>query len=298
MVFDPANAAGTDGSGSFYINLQNFLNSRDNNRQSVLDQMNLRASLTDGNVIINPGPTQIEIAADTPVFFAGHSLGTITGAPFVATVNSNRIPVTAFLPNSADPTSPIPVFSAANDISAASLLTPGGGIARLLENSPSFAPRIIGGLQSFGLAQNSASYEAFLNVNQAAVDSADPVNFIDDLAGSSTPTLLSMVVGDQVIPNGADADIWGMENAPLSATINNITINSFPAPLAGSLPLDAGNPTIMREDYDSETYPNVNHGSPVDPISSPTAFGQMSLRTNQFFDGVLQPLVQPPLQPQ
>jgi len=297
MMFDPENAAGTSGSGSFFINLQNFLNTRDNNRQSVVDQMNLRASLTAGGVTI-PGPVDIPINSDTPVFFAGHSLGTITGAPYVAAVNQNRVtfggnPITALLPEQLGG----PVLSTSNDILAANLLTPGGGVVRLLENSPSFAPEIVGGLlQVAKLPQNTSNYELFLNVNQAAVDSADPINFANELAGSTRPTLLSIVIGDTVIPNAADELVWGEGNGALSTMAGNLVIESFPAPLAGSFPLDAGaspfkpaeaSGNISRTDYDSATYPGVNHGSPVDPVTSPTAFTTMSAEAAAFFDANL-----------
>lgn len=195
MVFTPLeDVVGTEGYGSFFINFQDFLNGRDNNRQSIVDQMNLRASLTAGGVEI-PGPTSIPIETDTPVFFAGHSLGAITGAPFVAAVNSNRVtfngsPITAVLPAELGG----PVLSTDNDILAANLLTPGGGIVRLLENSPRFAPVVVGGLFQKGLVQNSPTYELFLNVNQAAVDTADPVNFVNELSRSDKPTLLSIVI--------------------------------------------------------------------------------------------------------
>ena len=93
MVFDPAAPEGTEGSGSFYINLQNFLTARDNNRQSVVDQMNLRATLFGNPLAGKPGitlprpvsvggsGTGINVTAADTVYFAGHSLGTITGMP-------------------------------------------------------------------------------------------------------------------------------------------------------------------------------------------------------------------------
>ncbi|WP_297796711.1 hypothetical protein [uncultured Marinobacter sp.] len=285
MVFDPANAAGTDGSGSFYINLQNFLAARDNNRQSVVDQMNLRATLFGNPAAGKPGVTLarpaaaggddslIEVTATDTVYFAGHSLGTITGMPFLASVNENQIDSTIF--TTADGSSDIP--STFNDVAAASMLTPGGGIVRLLENSPAFAPRILLGLQqAAGLTQGDANLETYFNVLQAAIDSADPINFVDTL-GVSTPVLLSEVAGDTVIPNAADEQQWGIP--ALSGTFSpeqtglpvSVTVNSFNAPLAGTKPLTLGLDMIT-------TYNEGNHGTPTS-ADNIAVFGGMLCET-------------------
>lgn len=271
--------AGTGDSGSLFINLTSFLTSRDNSRQSVLDQMNLRASLADSNpstVLILPGTnTTLAISAATPVYFAGHSLGTITGTPFVASINENQVADIIF--TSADGSSSIP--SSLNDVKSASLLTPGGGVVRLLENSPSFAPQILTGLQqAAGLKQGDAGLETFLNVFQAAYDTVDPVNFIDNLARQETPVLLSQVVGDTVIPNGADEMLWGIPplkgNLPLQVSPTqtiNVTVDSFNAPLAGGLPLSTAFAANCFVEYDAE---GANHGTPTsaDPAG---VFAQM-----------------------
>ncbi|NWN92241.1 hypothetical protein HLV39_12130 [Marinobacter adhaerens] len=283
---------GEGDSGSMFINLLNFTNTRDNIRQSAVDQMNLRVSLNDLDLTPKGGAD----LSGANVFFAGHSLGTITGAPFIASVNANQLGAIA--------TSKGPVSSTYNDIEAASMLTPGGGIVRMLENSPSFAPRILLGLQqSAGLDQGDADLESFLNVFQATIDSADPINFADNLKASKPAAYLQSVVqGDAVIPNAADEALWGI--APLDATIPAantglpaaVTVDSFDAPLAGSFPL-----SLMYEDgrdsalftlyeqaiyggtTDSEGNPiPLDHGTPVSG-SPADAFGQMVLETDGVF---------------
>src|SRR5690554_277220 len=137
MNFDPASAAGTDGSGSLFINLQNFLTTRDNLRQGAVDLMNLRATLfglpsaeqpgaalplIDANGSIVDGTAVITAA--TPVYFVGHSLGTITGMPFMASVNEDSIGNTIFL----DETGSAALPSGFNNIAGANMLTPGGGV--------------------------------------------------------------------------------------------------------------------------------------------------------------------------
>ncbi len=293
MVFDPANPAGTDGSGSFYINLQNFLAARDNNRQSAVDQMNLRATLFGNPAAGQPGltlerpssvggnDTPINVTAADTVYFAGHSLGTITGMPFVASTNENQIASTIF--TAADGSTDLP--STFNDVASASMLTPGGGIVRLLENSPSFAPRILFGLQqAAGLTQGDAGLETYFNVLQAAIDSADPINFVDTL-GASTTVLLSEVAGDTVIPNAADEQRWGIP--ALSGTFSPeqtelpvpVTVDSFNAPLAGTKPLTLGINMIT-------TYNEGNHGTPTS-ADNLTVFGGMLCETYVTFDVAL-----------
>lgn len=253
MDFNPAVAAGEDESGSLFINLTNFLNGRDNLRQGSVDLMNLRASL--GAIDFNGGAAGGTLDT-TKVYFVGHSLGTINGSPFVAASNQNQIALGV-------PGSP----KTSDDVVAANLLTPGGGIVRLLENSPAFAPSILGGLSVVaGLEQGDANLETYFNVFQAALDTVDPINFSDNHLNGGAPAgiLLSEVIGDMVIPNSAEA--------------GNTLGNAFAAPLAGSEPLaatlgtsktgvDGTLPAITR-------YIEGTHGTPVSG-DNPAVFAEM-----------------------
>ncbi|ROU01797.1 hypothetical protein EB809_02670 [Marinobacter sp. R17] len=269
---------GVGDSGSLFINLTSFLTTRDNLRESAVDQMNLRASLSE-DVTIKTGVT----IPSGDIYFVGHSLGTITGTPFVAAVNANQISETI------DPN------VKANDITAASMLTPGGGIVRLLENSPTFAPRILLGLQqSAGLAQGDADLETYFNIFQATVDTADPVNFVDNLADQGSTVLFSEVENDTVIPNAADDDVWGIP--ALDATLTpaqtglpiNVTVKSFSAPLAGTNPLSLGFDDGLADPlfhiYKQADYPaadgedSLSHGTPVSAQPA-AAFGTMAVET-------------------
>jgi hypothetical protein len=204
-------------SGSLFINLGNFTNSRDKNRQAVVDLLNIRASL--GGLDFD-GTSGADLDASS-VYFTGHSLGTIVGAPFVAVANESGNPD--------------------DDIRAAQLLTPGAGIVRSLENSPSFAPQILGGLQAAsGLEQGDANLETFFNVYQAALDSTDPINFAASLNNSGTPVLLSQVNGDTVLPNDAlanplgqafDAYLSGSEPFARLLGAEDVTGSATPVPL-------------------------------------------------------------------
>ncbi|MDC0663821.1 hypothetical protein [Marinobacter sp. SS21] len=264
---DYENGAGD--SGSLFLNLSNFLNTRDNIRQGSVDLMNLRASLPGLTLPDITGNPSFAIDAAPSTYFVGHSFGTITGTPFVAAVNANQL-------------AGLDTTVGVNDINAASLLTPGGNIAGMAQNSPAFAPAIFLGLQqAAGLEQGDASLETYFNVFQGALDTADPINFVDNLSGQSDQILLSQVNGDTVLPNAADDDAWGVPalsgvfNAEVGGVVVPVSIDSFNAPLAGTQPLTLGLTNITE-------YADGNHGTPVsaDPAS---AFGQMVTETITLF---------------
>jgi hypothetical protein len=201
---------GVGESGSLFINLTNFPNTRDILRQGSVDLMNLTATIN----------SMAGIDTSFGVAFIGHSLGTLNGGAFVGAGTASGNPDIM--------------------VSVAHLLTPVAGTTRLLENSPSFAPTILEGLQDVaGLSQGDADLETFLNVNQAALDSVDPINFADELAVSKT--VLGQIKGDRTTPNAADSRyFYGDYNAPLNVTLpSGPDIHSFAAPLTGSEALAA-----------------------------------------------------------
>ena len=253
-------------SGGLFLNLTNFPVARDNLRQMVLDLMNLAASIdsmdVDGDGVANdldPGR----------VFVIGHSLGGIDGIPFVAINNSDAVQ------NS--------VFSNQPYITAASFLTTGGGVPRLLTNSQSFSSSVLGGLAAASdqLAFGLSGLESYLNVFQGVLDAVDPINFAASLSDSHSVTgvLLGEIVGDGttdspsdlVIPNGADADQWGDENAALNTDVAGFTVGNFNAPLSGTEPLITQFGAVKSADATSDSDPAVlvtrftdgSHGTPV-----------------------------------
>ncbi|MDX1589826.1 MAG: hypothetical protein R3296_12885 [Oleiphilaceae bacterium] len=238
-------AEGKGDSGSLFINLSNFINNRDNLRQGASDLMNLRATIE-------------TLAGVSDVHFVGHSLGTVNGAAFVAAATASG--------------------RADLHISGAHLLTPVAGITRLLENSPSFAPAILGGLQqAAGLQQGDADLETFLNVNQATLDTVDPINFAEELAVSDV--LLAQINGDRTTPNAADPrfsdNVQGFDTEPLDLIFpNGFRVESPVAPLSGSEALQ----TLMGAENTGVGSPQSTpaitrylqgiHGTPVLPVES------------------------------
>lgn len=210
MNFD----SGFGSSGSLFINLQGFLNSRDKNRQGAVDLLNLIQSL--GNIDVNnDGNSDFDTSR---VFLAGHSLGTVIGTGAVAAANQSDV---------------------MTDVVATALFAPASGLVRMLENSPSFAPRIIGGLAAAGVDQGTSNYESFLRVFQHAIDAADPINLADNLVDNGNGVITFNVVGTA---NGNGDTVYKadqtniMEAAKVQLT-SQFGIKPFQDFLAGAIPL-------------------------------------------------------------
>lgn len=205
LINNTTSAPGPDGlvdpSGAHMINLPSLLTSRDNLRQAQADLSVLAVSIprmdVDGNQAFDFDGSRIG--------FVGQSLGAIVG--------------TAFLAN--EPTVNVGVLN-----------VPGGGIANLLNGSATFGPRIRAGISaSAGIPEADPRFPGtlaqFLGAAQAAVDSADPINWARFAANDRI--LLQEVVGggtvlpDQVVPNTvAGAPLSGTE--PLIAALGLSTI--------------------------------------------------------------------------
>jgi len=225
-------SAANDGSGELFLNLTNFAVVRDSLRQMTLDLMNLSASIDAMDV---NGDGVADDLDPTRIYIIGHSLGGISSIPFVAVNNNDDIQ------NS--------MFNEQPFVNASAFVTTGGGLTRLLTNSQTFAGRVLGGLSlaSDELVFGQSGLESYLGVFQGVVDAVDPINFASSLseANSGTGILLAEIVGDGtatspsdvVIPNGADAEQWGSENAPLNETVGGVPVGNFSAPLAGTEPL-------------------------------------------------------------
>lgn len=192
-------AAGPDGkvdpSGAHTINLTSLLTSRDNLRQATADLFVLAATVPNMDIDAN-GTGDFD---GSRIAFVGQSLGAIVGTPFLAL----------------EPT-----------VNVGLLSVPGGGIARMIEASPSFGPRIRAGLAAAGVQPGTPAFDQFLGATQQVIDSADPINY--GFASATNAIVLHEVVGggsvlpDQVIPNA-------VPGAPLSGTEPLIRVLALPA---------------------------------------------------------------------
>lgn len=169
-------------SGDNFINLTNLANARDTLRQAVVDLHTVYRALSEGAGL---SAGTIGAAVDTGnIHFAGVSLGSIVGTPFVAQQGGN--------------------------LSSAVFNVGGGGIAKILDGSPAFEPSITAGLfEAAGLAKPSGDYEGFLIIAQTMVDSMDPINFAESATASGTPILAQEVLGDLVVPNNVFGTSFG-----------------------------------------------------------------------------------------
>ncbi|MDF1781100.1 MAG: hypothetical protein P1U67_07355 [Alcanivoracaceae bacterium] len=242
-------------SGDNYVNLSNLANSRDSLRQSVVDLHSLYVALTESSGADLTAAT-IGTTIDTGnISFVGVSLGSIVGTTFVALHDG--------------------------DLATATLNVGGGGIAKILDGSPSFEPEITKGLyDAAGLSKPGGSYEGFLIIAQAMVDSTDPINFAQALSTSSTPMLFQEVIGtptnntncvlnkvgcpDQVVPNNvfgtSFGPAWGVvSSSGQTSYLANQNFITTPVALAGTDPLVQGTRFIAIA-------ATAQAGAPINPI--------------------------------
>ncbi|HET6655754.1 MAG TPA: alpha/beta fold hydrolase [Gammaproteobacteria bacterium] len=163
-----------DSSGSHFINLTSLLTSRDNLRQAAADLISLTRTLP---TLDYNGDSQTDFDGNR-VYFVGHSLGAIVGILYLA-VDDTAI--------------------------SATLASPGGHVAALLRESPTFSGPINEGLAAQGLQKGSQLYLDFFRNAQTVVGAGDPANYAAE-AAAKHPIHMTEIVGsagsqpDQVIP--------------------------------------------------------------------------------------------------
>ncbi|MFM4936723.1 MAG: VolA/Pla-1 family phospholipase [Aeromonas veronii] len=220
-----------------YLNLGYLTVARDNLKQSVADLLGLRLAVGLANTQGLGGQLG---GAGLKVHFLGHSLGAITGANLLAVANQTTGSAQA---------------DALFKFDTGGLAMPGGGIAPLLLNSPSFGPTIKMSVLTSGSPALKAGFTAyapncktaaatcFVNeflpsldaatqagaastlqsytfAAQSVLDSADPINLGSGVA-KIFPLFASEIVGD------------GAFNLPDQVIPNSIAS----APLGGTEPL-------------------------------------------------------------
>lgn len=158
-------AGGIDSSGSYFYNLQNLLNTRDNFRQGIADLWTLSASV--GSLAEVDGANKA---------FIGFSLGAIIGSTMLAFDDS---------------------------FNSATLASPGGGTARLLAASPAFGAEVTNGFAAasgldLATPAGQSALNTFLSATQTLIDSADPVNHAAATAANA-PIHLTQILPDQVV---------------------------------------------------------------------------------------------------
>ncbi|WP_323897622.1 VolA/Pla-1 family phospholipase [Aeromonas veronii] len=218
-----------------YLNLSYLTVARDNLKQSVADLLGLRLAIGLANQAGSIG------AKDSlKVHFLGHSLGAISGTNLLAVASQ-------------------PTGSAQADalfkFNTGGLAMPGGGIAPLLLNSPSFGPTIKMGVLTAGSPALKAGFEAYAPNCQTAVPTCFVNEFLPSLdavtRASAESTLQSYTFAAQSVLDSADPINLGRgikADIPLFATEivgdgalnlpDQVIPNSIAsAPLGGTEPL-------------------------------------------------------------
>ena len=180
MDFDGSTVAELAGtSGSQFINLGNMGRTRDNLRQAVVDLMHLNATI--GSIDVDgDGDADLDTSK---VYLSGNSLGAIVAGTFAAV--NNQAAVQAKNP-------------ALNKIQGVVLASPGASLPKMLENSPGFSTKILGGLN---LAQDASSLQKYESMLQATLNSIDAINFAELLRNDDTPVMMYNMVGGGDCPN-------------------------------------------------------------------------------------------------
>jgi hypothetical protein len=196
LIVNATGASGPDSiidpTGTHFINLTYPLASRDNLRQGVVNLLALTRALPTLDL---DGDTTGDIDGNRMAFI-GQSLGSIVGIGYGAVL----------------PGAPASVRTMTFSV-------PGGGVASLLQSSPTFGPRINAGLQGQGLLPGTSLYAQYFRDVQNIVDAGDPLNYITQTVAQRSIYIQQVVGGgtagagctgvlpDQVIPNSATAKL-------------------------------------------------------------------------------------------
>ncbi|QSR49519.1 VolA/Pla-1 family phospholipase [Aeromonas veronii] len=217
-----------------YLNLGYLTVARDNLKQSVADLLGLRLAVGLANAKGLGGQLG---GAGLKVHFLGHSLGAIAGANLLAVANQTTGSAQA---------------DALFKFDTGGLAMPGGGIAPLLLNSPSFGPTIKMSVLTSGSPELKAGFTAyapncktaaatcFVNeflpsldsatqagaastlqsytfAAQSVLDSADPINLGSGVA-KSFPLFATEIVGDGALSLPDQVIPNSIASAPLGGT--------------------------------------------------------------------------------
>ncbi|HEH9401281.1 TPA: lipase [Aeromonas sobria] len=217
-----------------YLNLGYLTVARDNLKQSVADLLGLRLAVGLANTRGLGGQLG---GAGLKVHFLGHSLGAIAGANLLAVANQTTGSAQA---------------DALFKFDTGGLAMPGGGIAPLLLNSPSFGPTIKMSVLTSGSPELKAGFTAyapncktaaancFVNeflpsldaatqagaastlqsytfAAQSVLDSADPINLGSGVA-KSFPLFATEIVGDGALSLPDQVIPNSIASAPLGGT--------------------------------------------------------------------------------
>ncbi|MGH8441356.1 MAG: hypothetical protein ACRETF_00445 [Nevskiaceae bacterium] len=231
-----------DCAGTHFINLGSLITTRDNNRQAVADLIHLVKSLRAANPIDLDADAMTDDIDESRIYFAGISLGSIIGTTLLG------------VDTGATAASDDPAGAGDEQIQAASLSVPGGGLAKLLDASASFGPRIAAGLAGIAFStdltgvgspfEGTDTYETFVRFAQHLSDPGDPINFAVS-ANANHRIHLTEVLNDTVVPNQAVSTCPAPADLPVGSTpaASNTNANTRDAACDAAARLVGGNAT-------------------------------------------------------
>lgn len=256
--------------------------------------------------------------SNTGMRFVGHSLGSIVGTYYLAgntTLATTGAPYTQTTLN--------------NDMKGY-LSVPGGRLAYLIQNSPSFGPAVDAGLAAVGIVKNTPTYHQFFQVTQSVVDPADPATMTTPLAAGLPSRLSNRVaiqesVGDVVIGNPytrylgnalGGREVLGAAGAAVAPGFKQLAYSAggTPAHAAGvpaqfMFTLTAGAPapkvanaavaitaTTPTEGYFQFDQAGIGHSSLLDPTASLVNTGLLQKQMRYFLGAMGTTLVVDPTQ--
>jgi len=150
------------------------LATRSNVQQAAFNLNRLELTLKYGNLVAASIPTPTEIK------FVGHSLGAIAGAYYLA--GNTTLAPTGY---------PYTQTTLSGDMKGL-LSIPGGRLAYLIKDSPTFGPSVNAGLAAPGveIKAGTPTYHQFFQLTQSVIDPVDPATMTNPLA-SGLPSRLS-----------------------------------------------------------------------------------------------------------
>jgi hypothetical protein len=264
LLVNATGAAGADGvidsTGSSFINLAYPLASRDNLRQGVVNLLALTRALPSLDLDGDPNTVDIDV---TRIAFVSQSLGSIVGISYGSVLPSPTVLTRTM------------TFS-----------VPGGGIAALLRDSPSFGPRINAGLQGQGLLPGTSLYAQYFRDVQNIVDAGDPLNFIASTVAQRTIYIQQVVGGsgappslpDQVIPNAATARLLTAAGAA-----------ALPRVIPGTPRVGSGYVNFIAGDHGSLLSPTASAATTVEMQTETAVFTVTGNTINVVNAAVVQP---------
>jgi len=157
-------------SGEYFLNFPSLISSRSVWMQAVCDLAKLTQTIPNWDFDGDPLTGDINGADFTDeIHYAGQSLGGLIGTTFLSALPEGMI-------------------------KSAELNVAGGGVAKMLENSPVYNPRLMTFFEGEGLVQGTTRAEQALNVISAIADGIDPVVHIRR-AAAKVPVHMGVIAG-------------------------------------------------------------------------------------------------------